>query len=288
MIISEYTAQRADTIDRMNIPEILMPVGIKILWFYAMIAADVKERVLAETHSHSFFEIHFVFSGDHCYECGGKIVEIRERQALFISPGVPHKYVGYSNDLCKLSLAFAFTENSAISRIFSGIEFEKLNFSDDVAENVNFILKQSDKRDVFAPQLIGGRIVEIIYSVLSSLKLSLPETDDGDCDSRVTVAKDYIAKNRHRIIHCEDVAKECCLSSKQLNRVFRSYTGSSVSEYIVNSRIQYAKQLLLQNKYSIKEIGFMLGFEDECGFISFFKRHCGMPPGSFGKTNADE
>lgn len=285
MIMSEFTAQRANAINKMNIPEIELPVSIRILWFDTLTASDVKNRVSAETHSHSFFEIHFVFSGKLYYECDGVAAELCEHQALLISPAVPHKYVRYSKDLCKLSVAFSFLENNSLSRIFNDIKFKKLNFSDDVTENVNFILKQSDKRDVFVPRLISGRILEIIYSVCNALQMRLPEIDDRECDSRVIVAKEYIANNRHRIINCEDVAKECCLSSKQLNRVFKSCTGSSVFEYIISSRIKYAKQLLLQNEYSIKEISFMMGFEDECGFVSFFKRHCGIPPGSFRKMS---
>jgi AraC-like DNA-binding protein len=48
--------------------------------------------------------------------------------------------------------------------------------------------------------------------------------------------------------------------------------------------VSYAKQLLLEDK-SVKEIGYSLGFDNESGFVSFFKRHCGVSPGVYKKEN---
>ena len=63
-------------------------------------------------------------------------------------------------------------------------------------------------------------------------------------DKRYIDVKEYIDNNKQRIINCEDVAKECFLSAKQLNRVFKNSTGITVFEYIVASKIKYAKQFL--------------------------------------------
>lgn len=286
MTISEYSAQRSNVLNKMNIPATELPVSIRILWFDTLTAFDVNNRVSMEKHSHSFFEIHFVFSGKLCYECNGIVTELCEHQALLIPPDTPHKYIKSGKDMIKLSVAFSFIEAGHISMIFNEYKIEKLNFSDDIIENVDFILKQSDKRDIFVPRIISGRILEIIYSVCSTLQVKLPEFDDKEYDPRVTAAKEYIDNNMQRIINCEDVAKECFLSAKQLNRVFKNSTGITVFEYIVASKIKYAKQFLSQNEYSIKEIGFLMGFENECSFVSFFKRHCGMPPGIFRKSLA--
>ncbi|MBO5059792.1 MAG: helix-turn-helix transcriptional regulator [Clostridia bacterium] len=287
MEISEYTTKRAEALNKLKLPETELPINIKILWFDTVTSYDINNRVNLETHSHSFFEIHFTFSGKVQYECGGSLTELCGNQALFITPDTPHKYIKCSEDLLKVSLAFSFDKNKAVSTLFSNIKTKKLNFSNDISENVNFVLKQSEKKDFLIPGIISGRIIEIIYSVFNTLQISLPQTSDKNFDSRILVAKEYIKNNKHRIITCKDVAKECCLSSKQLSRIFKSYTGVSIFEYIIDQRIKYSKKLLLQSEHSIKEISFMLGFENECSFVSFFKRHCGMPPGNFRKQNSE-
>ena len=56
----------------------------------------------------------------------------------------------------------------------------------------------------------------------------------------------------------------------------------SLHSYI--TEINSAKELLLDEAYSVKEIRYALGFDNECGFISFFKRHTGTPPGIYRKN----
>ena len=68
---------------------------------------------------------------------------------------------------------------------------------------------------------------------------------------------------------------------KLLNRIFKKYTNKTVHQYITDKKINYAISLLNTNNYSIKEIGYTLGFENQTAFISFFKRHCGKSPGSY-------
>lgn len=283
MTISEYTPERADALNKLNIPEAEAPINIKILWVELLTADNIYNRIYTETHSHSAYEMHFILSGRADYEYNGKAASIHTNEALFIPPEVLHKYTGCSKDMLKFSITFSLGKAGLSSEIFNDIAAQLLTLSDDVTDNINSILKYSDKKDFFAPGIISGRILEIIYSVCGSLKIKLPQTDDNKIPARVLVAKEYIDNNKHRIIKCEDVAKECCLSSKQLNRIFKSCTGSSVFEYIISSKIKYAKKLLSQKEYSIKEISFMLGFENECIFVSYFKRHCDMPPGAFRK-----
>ena len=285
MGMTEYTDSRAQALNKLNIPEMELPIHIKILWFDNLTGRDISHRICLEKHSHTFFELHFVLDGKMCYECDGETMELCSNQAVLIPPNSAHRYVSCDKDLLKAAIAFSLSGNGAALMASDLERVEKFDFSEDITENVNFILRQSEKKDFLAPGIISGRILEIIYSVCAILQIRLPESDDKEADPRVLVAKEYIDNNKHRIINCEDVAKECCLSVKQLNRVFKNDTGSSVFEYIVNVRTKYAKKLLLQSEYSIKEISLMMGFENECSFVLFFKRHCGMPPGSFRKQN---
>ena len=82
----------------------------------------------------------------------------------------------------------------------------------------------------------------------------------------------------------DDVAKECSISRKQLDRIFKAETDKTVYDYIVDTKVSYAKQLLREDK-SVKEISYDLGFDNVSGFVSFFGRHCGISPGAYKKEN---
>ena len=281
----EYTAIRAQKLNKMNIPSIESNIGIKILWFDCVNSGDVSTRIYRGQHSHSFFEMHFIFSGKMTYDCHGKIYELDAGDAIIISPNVSHGLVSFSDDILKLSIAFSINEKANRIRI-SDNPVGFFVFSNDIVECVDYLFKIIERRDIFIPSIVGGRIFEIIYSALKSLQIEIPIFENDGTDPRVAVAKDFINGNKHRLISCEDVAKECCLSVKQTNRIFKKYTGSTLYDYIVSSRLKYAKKLLCENTYSIKEISYMIGFDSESSFISFFKRHCGTPPGAYRKQSS--
>lgn len=282
--IREYTTIRAQELNKMNIPLVESDVDLKILWFDCINSGDIS-RIYRGQHSHSFFEIHLIFSGKMTYECHGKLYELDAKDAIIFSPNVSHGLVSFSDDILKLSIAFSINEKTSRIHI-SDNPVEVFVFSNDVVDCVNNIFKIIEERDIFTPSIVGGRIFEIISSVFKSLQIEIPISENSGADPRVAVAKDYIKDNKHRLLSCEDVAKECCLSVKQLNRLFKNYTGSTLYDYIVSSRLKYAKKLLCENAFSIKEISYMLGFDGESSFISFFKRHCGTPPGAYRKQNS--
>ncbi len=285
MLISEFTPDRAEALYKFRIPETESPLKIKTLWIDVLNADDMDVRVLKDSHSHSFFEVHFVFEGAVHYEYNGNFVEVAEGQALLIFPDVSHKYIWCSDDLLKVSLAFSLGEKEQWLTFFENKEYVQFDISHSVADNINYILRQTEKNNIFVPYIISGRVTEIICSVFERAGADIPIMEDTHFDSRADAAKSYIKNNIHRILSCDDVAKECCLSSKQMSRIFRKAVGCSVYEYIIYERIKYAKKLLTKTEKSVKEISFMMGFENESSFVTFFKRHCGLPPGVFRKEN---
>lgn len=281
MSLNEYTLQRAKLLNQINLSA--FPFEITLLWFDLLCAKNMRSSICLDEHSHTFHEIHFVFSGEAYYQCNGRNITLCENQALYIPPGIQHKYCVCSSNMYKASLAYS--EKYGLIRKKEG---QKFNFSERVTENTNMILMLSEKNNNFSAAIIIGRIMEILYTVFEDLQLVIPKSSIPDIDVRVSVAKSFIEKNLHRNINSNDVAKECCLSTKQMGRIFKSETGCSVFSYITESKINYSKRLLLQNRYSIKEISYMTGFENESSFVSFFKRRCGMPPGMYREKNSEK
>ncbi|MBR5528069.1 MAG: AraC family transcriptional regulator [Clostridia bacterium] len=288
MVLCEYTARRAQTLSEISFSETQPPVNMKILWLEPTTHSDAGGRICLDDHSHTFFEIHFVFCGQVYYDCGGKKMCLSAGDALFIPQNTAHRYDTSDGEVIKIALAFCFGKGSAVSEIFDGIGCRTVRFSDIVFENFNSILALCEKPDVFASEMICGKITEILRSVCKSMELEVPSAVKRKTDPRADVAVSFIDKMCGSVISCDDVARECCLSPRQLNRIFKSSMGVPVFEYITSSRVKYAKSLLADNSKSIKEIGFMLGFENECSFISFFKRNCGISPGVFRKGGFTE
>lgn len=286
MMLSEYTPTRADTLNKLFIPEIEAPIPTKFLWLDVMHSAENGQKIYSGNHLHSFYEVHFVVSGEITYECGDEIVSVPKDHALLIPPGVAHRSLDNSANFLKASFAFLPDLSKEPSLSLPQDRVVSFVYPRRITEDIDRILLTCETCDAFTAYLVSAYCLGILYDMIRALEIDIPARGGAQVDPRFDIAKSFIRNNKNRLIFCEDVAKECCLSSKQLNRIFKQHTGKTLFEYIVDSRLRYAQNLLLQSGATIKEIGYMLGFENESSFISFFKRQCGMPPSAFRKQGS--
>ena len=73
------------------------------------------------------------------------------------------------------------------------------------------------------------------------------------------------------------------VSRMQLHRKLKALTGYSTSEFIRNQRLKLAKQLIEQDKISISEVGYTVGFNDPSYFSKCFKQDFGQSPSEYLK-----
>ena len=78
----------------------------------------------------------------------------------------------------------------------------------------------------------------------------------------------------------EDLSALLCLSSSQVSRKIKQQTGLTTSEYIRNTRLDYAKKLIEDSELRLSEITFMVGFSRLSYFSRCFSNHFGFPPSS--------
>jgi len=71
---------------------------------------------------------------------------------------------------------------------------------------------------------------------------------------------------------------------KYLARLFVKKTGKTFTNYVTEKRINKAKELLVSEYASVKEIAFRIGYNDEYYFMRVFKSQTGMTPGEYRKA----
>lgn len=93
----------------------------------------------------------------------------------------------------------------------------------------------------------------------------------------------YIEKNIHNKITLDDLGKHCALRGDYISRIFKKATGQTVSDYIMNQKLETAKSML-NGKYNYSAIGYYLGFSSESYFISCFKKKYGLTPRQYAES----
>lgn len=94
----------------------------------------------------------------------------------------------------------------------------------------------------------------------------------------IVMSIDYICANLHRRITAEETAEAVHLNKSYFSKLFRKETGMSVSAYILQRKIETAKNLLVHSDYSCAEIAELLAFASQSHFIQRFREACGMTP----------
>lgn len=88
-------------------------------------------------------------------------------------------------------------------------------------------------------------------------------------------------------IHSSAVADHFNLSVDHISRLFKSAGDTSLSDYIINTKIDKAKELIENTDHSIRQIAQMLGYSDPNYFVRVFKKRTGVTPTEY-RTKAKE
>ena len=98
-------------------------------------------------------------------------------------------------------------------------------------------------------------------------------------------AIEYIKANLHQKLTADSVAASAGLSKYYFLREFKKITGYTLTHYINLLRCEYAKDLLINGRYSVKETALLCGFENFTHFTNVFRTHTGLTPSAFLKMH---
>lgn len=99
----------------------------------------------------------------------------------------------------------------------------------------------------------------------------------SNTDRMIEKAKMLVSEQLYTI-DPKDLADQLFISYSSFRRTFKEYTGFSPAKYILNLKIDQAKELLTNSSAEIKEIAYKLGFENTDYFFTVFKRITDQTP----------
>lgn len=145
------------------------------------------------------------------------------------------------------------------------------------------------------------KCIKLFYEIseVKAMKTFLKESiesvmlGDGQNDGKsgtgiVTIAKEYINSNiLSPDLHSYSVASHLNLSVDHLSRLFKAAGESSLSDYIIEAKLNKAKDIITSSTHSIRQVAQILGYTDPNYFVRVFKKKTGVTPTEF-RTGAKE
>lgn len=92
---------------------------------------------------------------------------------------------------------------------------------------------------------------------------------------------EFIDMNLSHNISLNDIADFIGLNPSYVSKIFKDHIGKNYVDYLNRSRIEKAKQLLINTKLAVKEVGFRVGFNSVQTFTRTFKKYEKITPGKF-------
>jgi AraC-like DNA-binding protein len=112
--------------------------------------------------------------------------------------------------------------------------------------------------------------IQLLRPQLSSFPLPL--------DARVYEACIFIRAHMGEKVTARDIARHVYISEPHLRMLFRQALGMPPMEYVRQTRIERARELLSMTSCSLKEISEQLGFEDQSQLSRAFRKAEGSSP----------
>ncbi|WP_297792348.1 AraC family transcriptional regulator [uncultured Marinobacter sp.] len=88
----------------------------------------------------------------------------------------------------------------------------------------------------------------------------------------------YIMENLHRKITVTDLAGVACLSVSRFHEMFREVTGITPHQFLLQTRLDQAAQLLLSTGLSVSEVSYRTGFSSQAALTNALRKYKGTTP----------
>ncbi len=257
-------------------------------------------RNITKLKRHSSFEISLVDGGTVQYYVGSRVYIGKKGDVFFIRPFDLH--FSTSIDNAEFSLKIIEFEREIIfpdyliqNRNFNFLKSPSLSINNKIssnsstARNIVSLFKKIETFNKRETENFRLFLTGIAYLVIIEL---VKEFKNVDCvfgglnkAQRYNLNKilEYIDNHYLEKISLKDLAPIACFHKNYLCNLFKSYTGSTVSHYIIRKRLEHAIFLLNSTDLSIAQVIYESGFDNISYFYRCFKKYIKLCPSFFRK-----
>jgi YesN/AraC family two-component response regulator len=128
------------------------------------------------------------------------------------------------------------------------------------------------------------RLLEIFAKHLAAVANQILVQQQNEEPPLVTRAKRFIGEHQTESVSLDQIAKALNVSTFYFCKIFKKATGLTFTDYLARTRIEKAKNLLLNPHVRVSEVAYDCGFISLTHFNRIFKRVVGKSPTAYRAT----
>jgi AraC-like DNA-binding protein len=260
---------------------------IRVVKLYTVLYQEKGKGFVFKGERHPYWELTYIDKGAMACTVDGQDYQMKQGNLMFFAGGQHHTQRADNR-----SLVSFFTVTFDVDFPGKDILTNRVFTVDAQMHNlVRDMLLEYKQGTVYSEEMVVCYLTQLIIKAVRTLS-GHHATIGGVSSALSSNIKNKLVADCLRIID-EDIgdeltlpnlARRLCISTSFLSKVFKAETGQNISAYIRARRLELAKDLIREGKYSISQISDMLGFCSVSYFSTTFKEKYGFSPNEFSKS----
>ena len=253
---------------------------------------------------HDFWELVYIDEGEAGIAAGDNGYFLKQGDIIFHKPNEYHNISPHKFLTC--AVIFAFRSNSPAMSFFENkilrvTERQKYHISEILKEGKASLLdplnEVCQEKLRFSPdmpfgtlQLLKTHLEQMLIDMVRENRVLETEPRPSEVvrwkneDLITRQIRELLQANLRTQITLDEIAAQVGFSKTYVKTLFRHNTGESIMQTFHGMKIEEAKRLISQRKYSVTEISELLGFSSVHYFSRAFKKATGISPSAYSQS----
>lgn len=237
-------------------------------------------------HTHHFTELFYVMRGEGSFLVEDEKFAVKEDDLIVVNPNVAHTEISVPDTPLEYivlgisGLQFLSEEKDEV------YDYSVHNYYDYKHEILFYLrtLVEEIKNEDENYEAITQNLLEIlILNILRRTKKKIQIKATKKVTKECRFIEQYINEHYAEDITLQKLSDLTYLNKYYIVHVFKKYKGLSPINYLIERRIEEAKNLLETTNYSVSKISDIIGFSSQSYFSQTFKKEMDMTPNQYRK-----
>lgn len=264
-----------------------------------------EEGTRTQMHTHEYLELAYIVSGSFHQKILGKDIIFRQRELCLIDKNCIHQdylytepacilFIGIANEMFDYIIANQVADERIISflqtallkqkNLWQYLHFKPIdNSSIEMEGYLLNLLQELTIHDKASSYICHGLLMRIFRLLSSGYDISLSSKMQKKMNWLLFEEITNYIKQHYRDISIKQLSEHFSFNEDYFNRLLKSKTGMTYTEYVQNIRLKEAEKLLLYTDLTIDEIAAKVGYQNKGYFYKIFVRKHNMTPAEFRK-----
>lgn len=233
-----------------------------------------------------YYLLHYVLRGQGSFQSGSQNNTLGTGEAFLIFPG---ETVTYESDIHHpweyKWVAFIGSEVEQLLSLTTLSRRQPVGTPKDAEQVIQGLteIQQELGVETMHSQLTIGAMIRWILAAFTTLHPTSPVLKKNIESSRLIekAVRWILLQYTRPEITIDQLAKDLGYHRTYLSQIFKEHTGLSPKEYLIQTRLDKAKELLQQHDLPIQQVAYSVGYMDPLYFSKQFKAATGFTPVAF-------